>query len=78
MQELKYDDESVLGKIVRSLGPFGFIAVDESRVNLNDLLAPSDAGRIVRVMGDPNTCIRIIPSENPETLGCLAGWISEG
>lgn len=53
----------------------GFLAIDESLVNWDDLL---DAwpGKIVRVIGDPRKAIVHMAAEN-NAIGCVAGWISE-
>ena len=77
MNSVPFDDESVLGKLLRSLGPFGFVAVDDSRVNIDDLLSPCVPGKIVRVRGNPADCIAVYSSADAETLGCIAGWISD-
>ena len=69
--------DSVLGKLIRSMGPFGFVAVDQARVNIDDMCAPSQAGKIVRVYGDPSTAIVFFAPPDSETLGCVAGWISD-
>lgn len=71
------DEQSVLRRLIRSLGPFGFVAVDPSRVNLDDMMAPACDGRIVRVIGDPSTCIAVFAPADALTLGCVAGWISD-
>ena len=71
-----FDEHSVLGKLLRSLGPFGFIAIDESRVNIHDL-ASYKPGAIVRVQGNPDDCIRVFAMPDAITLGCVAGWISD-
>lgn len=73
-----FDEGSVLNRLLRSLGPFGFVAVDADRVNLDDLCAGPCEGRIVRVIGDPRECIQVFAAGSDETLGCVAGWISEG
>ena len=77
MTEVPFDDDSVLGKLLRSVGPFGFIAVDQSCVNMNDLCAPDRPGKIVRCYGNPAECIQVFASQDAETLGCVAGWISD-
>lgn len=53
-----------------------FFAVDIDRVNLDDLVAPYQVGKIVRCEGDPAAAIRVFAPEAPQ-LGCVAGWISE-
>ena len=77
MHDVPIDESSVIGRLLRSLGPFGFIAIDQASVNLGDLLTPSMPGRIVRVTGNPSECIAVFASEQAETLGCIAGWISD-
>ena len=72
-----FDEGSVLNRLLRSLGPFGFVAVDPDRVNLDDLCAGPCEGRIVRVIGDPRECLHVFAAGSDETLGCVAGWISE-
>jgi hypothetical protein len=74
---VSFDEGSVLSRLLRSLGPFGFVAVDPERVNLEDLCAGPGEGRIVRVLGDPRECIQVFAAGSDETLGCVAGWISE-
>ena len=78
MDKIPFDENSVVGRLLHSLGPFGFVAVDPSRVNLDDLIAPHIPGKVVRVHGDPATCIAVYASEDAPTLGCVAGWISDG
>jgi len=75
--EVPYDEGSVLNRLFRSLGPFGFVAVDVNRVNLDDICAEPREGRIIRVDGDPSKCIQFFVSSDENTLGCLAGWISD-
>lgn len=78
MTEVPFDDKSVLGRLVRSLGPFGFIAVDTGRVNLDDLISSARRpGGIVRCDGRPDDCITFFVSQDAATLGCVAGWISD-
>lgn len=72
-----FDEGSVLNRLLRSLGPFGFFAVDADRVNLADLCAGPCEGRIVRVRGNPADCIAVFADGSDKTLGCVAGWISE-
>ena len=72
-----FDEGSLLNKLLRSLGPFGFVAVDPARVNLDDLCGGPGEGRIVRVIGDPRECIQVFAAGSDETLGCFAGWISD-
>lgn len=72
-------EESVIGRLLRSLGPFGFVAVDPSRINLDDLISTGRGeGSIVRCYGNPADCIAVYASGQAETLGCVAGWISDG
>lgn len=75
--EVECGAETVLGKLIRSMGPFGFVAVDQERVNIDDLCEPSQPGKIVRVFGDPATAIVFFAPPDAETLGCVAGWISD-
>ncbi len=77
MTEVPFDENSILGKMIRSIGPFGFVAADTNRVNLDDLLAECRPGRVVRVNGDPSKCIAMFAPKDAETLGCVAGWISD-
>ena len=72
-----FDEGSLLNRLLRSLGTFGFVAVDIDRVNLDDLSAGPCEGRIVRVRGNPADCITVFAAGSDETLGCVAGWISE-
>ena len=72
-----FDEGSLLNRLLRSLGPFRFVAVDTDRVNLEDLCAGLCEGRIVRVRGNPADCITVFAAGSDETLGCVAGWISE-
>ena len=61
-----------------AMGPFGFVAVDEDRVNLDDLIhALSRPGSIVRCYGDPRECIQVYSDDSSAILGCVAGWMSE-
>jgi hypothetical protein len=58
----------------------GFIAIDQDRVNLDDLLRLGEAARygapgIVRCDGDPRQCITVFHGAPP--LGVVAGWVSE-
>jgi hypothetical protein len=65
-------------RITESIG--GFLAVDQNRVNIEDLIFSLDnPGRlgIVRVEGDPNG-IKFFPLPGQDMTGCIAGWISEG
>ena len=77
METVEFDDTSVMGRLIRSLGPFGFVAIDEDRVNIEDICAPECTGKIVRVRGDPMECITVFCAPDPMAAGCLAGWISE-
>jgi hypothetical protein len=79
VSQIDIGDDSVIGKLLRSLGPFGFVAVDADRVNLDDLInSGGAAGSIVRCIGNPSDCIAVYASEQADTLGCVAGWISDG
>lgn len=61
-----------------AMGPFGFVAVDQWRVNLQDLiLALEKPGAIVRCEGDPRECIQVYSDDTSAVLGCVAGWVSE-
>jgi hypothetical protein len=61
-----------------AMGAFGFIAIDEGNVNLDDLLnAHKHPMAIVRCYGNPNECIKFVPSLNTEALGCVAGWLND-
>ena len=60
-----------------AMSPFGFFAVNVNTVNLDDLL-DSCPGKVVRVFGRPGDEIRFFPAEDSGTLGCVAGWISDG
>ena len=68
---------SMVGKLARPMGPFGMLVVDESRVNMDDVVNTHREGAIVRVRGDVNTAITYISPEQDITTGCVAGWISE-
>lgn len=71
-------DARAIDRLVRSLGPFGFVAVDIERVDMLDLIdAGNIEGLIVRVRGNPHDAIAYFPAPDAPTLGCVAGWISE-
>jgi cephalosporin hydroxylase len=53
------------------------IFVDCMRVNIDDLIHANPGNRIVRVKGDPRSAVHVTSVEHP-SLGCVAGWISEG
>ncbi len=74
---IKLDDSTVLGRLIRLVGPFGFIAIDQNRVNIEDLVASELPGAIVRCDGNPNDCINVVIPGAIETLGCVGGWISD-
>ena len=61
-------------RMVKALGPFGFIAVDVTRVHVEDLF---DGGTIVRVDGNPHECIMMVTPQDANLLGCIGGWISD-
>ena len=75
MNDVKFM-ETVDGKLLRSLGPFGFIAVDPVYVDLDDM-CNMRPGAIVRVRGNPYDAIRVYALPESDTLGCIASWISE-
>ena len=78
IEAIPWGPDSVGARLVRSLGPFGFVAVDTDRVNLDDLVRGyGREGAIVRCYGDPRSCIAVFCAPESETLGCVAGWISE-
>jgi hypothetical protein len=78
VKKIDISEDSVIGKLLQSLGPFGFVAVDAERVNLDDLINSGGvAGSVVRCRGNPRDCIAVYASEQAETLGCVAGWISD-
>lgn len=60
-----------------AMGPFGAIAIDQTTVNIDDLLnAYHIPGGIVRVYGSPHESIMLLPSDL-DPIGCICGWISE-
>lgn len=75
--EIEFDEESIIGRTIAALGPFGFIAINQCMVNLDDLLSGPRPGKIVRCYADPAKCIMLVPSEDSSLLGCAAGWISD-
>ena len=77
VEGVQYSEGSVFNRLIRSLGPFGFVAVDPDRVNMDDLLSEPREGLIVRTKGDPRECIHVFVTGQDESLGCLAGWISD-
>ncbi len=57
----------------------GFFAIDERRVNIEDLIESLDGRHvgIVRCYGDPREAITHFWAQGSITGGCIAGWISE-
>ena len=55
-----------------------FIAIDEARVNFDDLcgLESAQPGGIVRCRDNPRDCITIVLQDDCP-IGCVAGWMSE-
>lgn len=73
-----FGEDSMLGKLLKAAGPFGFIAIDESAVNMGDLLGGAGRhGAIVRCTKNPNECISVFSVGDDSLLGCVASWISE-
>jgi hypothetical protein len=43
--------------------------IDRARVNINDLIAPRRAGKIVRCDGNPNECVKIYRAPTTDSSG---------
>jgi hypothetical protein len=64
-------------RLLDMMEPPAFLAVHVDLVNLDDLLNFHRPGAIVRTRADPRECIQWVVPPAQESLGCVAGWISE-
>ena len=64
-----------------SMSISSLLVMDADRINWDDIEQLSKLGMlrggIIRCFGDPRECVMPITWANDDSIGCIAGWISD-